>query len=133
LKRNYPKNVVYFAHSMSGFLWNPANISINKNDTIETIFKKSVNKYVVITDDPGEAKKLIEFNGDKNLSISNFKKMVQQANVYITNNYSQIYNKPEFSFSYGWSGEALVDLLTSNKDYQFLVHPKMSYISSDLL
>jgi len=133
LKRHYPKNIAYFLHSMSGFLWNPNNISLAATDTVSDIFKKVGNKYVVIMDDPSEAKRLVESNGSREFSIDNFKKMAQQASVFVTNDYSQIYNKPEFAFSYGWSGEAVVDLLASNKNYKFLVHPKLSHISSDLI
>lgn len=133
LNRRYPHNIVYFVHSMTGFLWNPQNIAINEKDSISNIFKKASHKYVVIMDDPVEAKKLVEAEGGNDLSIDNFKKLIQNTDVYITNNYSQIYKKSDFAFSYSWSGEAVVDLLAANKQYQFLVHPRLSYITSDLL
>ncbi len=141
-KLKYPHNVIYFAHSLSGFLWNPKNITLSSGDSIATIFKKANKKYVAMLDDPIEMEVLMEANFIKKtqqenrkegITISNFKKMIQDANVYVANDYSQIFNKPEFTFSYGWIGEALVDLGKSNKDYQFLIHPKLSYISSDLI
>jgi len=134
LSKHYPHNVVYFVHAMTGFLWNPENIKINENDSIVSIFKKANGKLVVLMDDPVEAKKLVTSaeNGDQ-LTIANFNRVIQDANVYVTNNYSQIYKKPNFAFSYSWSGEAVIDLMAANKEYKFLVHPKLSYVTSDLL
>lgn len=133
LSMHYPRNIVYFMHAMSGFLWNPDNISISEQDTIQSIFKKATNKLVVMMDDPVEVKRLVEADGASGLTPENFENIAQRANVYITNNYSQIYKKTAFSFSYSWSGEAVIDIMAANKKYQFLVHPKLSYISSDLL
>jgi len=137
-KAHYPHNVVYFLHSLTGFLWNPKNILLTDQDSVASIFKKARNNYVVLIDDPVEANQLIreglpKQNSNDHMSILTFKSAMQSANVYITNNYNQIYKKPEFAFSFSWSGEAMVDLMESNKNYQFLVHPKLSYISSDLL
>lgn len=138
-KRKYPNNMVYFIHAMTGFLWNPKNISLSSSDSLISIFNKATNNHVVIIDDSVEAKKLIESSlleqsKDKDiLNVTNFKRLIQNADVYITNNYSQIYKKPKFAFSFTWSGEAVVDIMESNKKYEFLIHPKLSYISSDLL
>ena len=138
----YPHNVVYFLHSLTGFLWNPKNILLSSNDSIISIFNKAKQKYVVFIDDPVEANKLIEASLNDShqhspsndvLSISNFKKMIQESRVYITNTYSQIYNKPDFAFSFSWSGEMAINQMKSNKGYKFLIHPKLSYISTDLI
>lgn len=141
MDRHYPPNVLYFVHSVRGFLWNPANISISPTDSILSIFSKAKNKYVVIMDDPFEVQKLIEqsvsgdnyFPRDSALSKKNFRRVIQDSIVYITNNYSQIYKKQNFAFSFSWSGEAVFDLVESQEKYQFLIHPKISYISSDLI
>jgi ABC-type thiamine transport system substrate-binding protein len=134
----YPHNIVYYIHSMTGFLWNPENIKLSGNDSLSAIFNKASNNFVVIIDDPIEAKKLLESslakksNGEA-LTLQNFKELIQNSEVYITNNYSQIYKKSKFAFSFTWSGEAIVDIMESHKKYEFLIHPKLSYISSDLL
>lgn len=138
---NYPKNIVYFIHALTGFLWNPKNISLSRTDTILEMFKKSNNKLVVIIDDPVESMKLIEaglFNHQSVpissiLTSGNFRKMVQNTKVYITNNYGQIYKKSNFAFSFGWSGAAVNDLIESKEHYEFLIHPKLSYVTSDLI
>ena len=153
IKKHYhdekmPSNVVYFIHSLTVFLWNPALVQLNESDTIFSIFKKADNNIVVIIDDPIEAANLIGHGLDENKSNSytltknphytyltkeNFMKIADRTKVYITNDYSQIYLKPTFAFSFTWSGEAMVDLSKSGKNYNFLIHPKLSYISSDLL
>lgn len=142
LQKNYPENVAYFTHSLTGFLWNPENIYISSNDSIDSIFKKAKNNNVVIIDDPEEFKKLIGVNLASNrskfpqnnaLTIESFKKITNNSNVYITNNYYNIYLQPRFAFSFSWSGEALLALMNSGRDYQFLIHPKLSYISTDLI
>ena len=139
--KEYPHNVVYFLQGLTGFLWNPDNLTLTQNDTITSIFNKARDKFVVIIDDPVEAWKLIEagFNDHSreihfnDFTIKNFNNLIQNSNVYIANNYRKIYKKSEFAFSFSWSGESVVSALESNKHYQFLVHPKFSYISSDLL
>ena len=96
---------------------------------------------MVIIDDPVEAWKLTEAGLDdqskgisfNNLTRKNFNLLIQNSTVYIVNNYSKIFNKTDFAFSFVWSGESVVDILESNKNYEFLIHPKLSYISSDLL
>ncbi len=41
LHSDFTPNVVYFLHSLTGFLWNPNVIDIYKNDSIFEIFKKA--------------------------------------------------------------------------------------------
>lgn len=148
-QHHFPSNVTFFAHALTGFLWNPHVIDLTSNDSVYTMFKKAKNKLVVIIDDPVEARKLISLGyyealyGDEKyrnfkddlvpLTKGNFKKLVQDSSVYITNNYNRIYGSQSFAFSFTWSGEAVVDLKGSKENYQFLVHPKLSYVSSDLL
>jgi hypothetical protein len=146
LKNKLPSNIVYFIHSLTGFLWNPLQVKLDESDTIYSMFSKAGDNTVVIIDDPVEAAKLVSLglsNGknklvpteltENYLTKANFLHIVGKSRVYITNDYSQIYLKPDFAFSYTWSGEAMVDLQKSGKDYEFLIHPKLSYISSDLL
>ncbi len=135
---HYPNNVVYFVHSLTGFLWNPMAINISERDSVNDIFKKAANKYVIIIDDPTEVNKLI--NAGSNLRTNNyslnktaFGQLVSRSVVYISNDYSKIYEKPEFAFSFTWSGEAFTDLSESKKKFKFLIHPNLSYVSSDLL
>lgn len=140
-EKKYPHNVVYFFQALTGFVWNPANITLNNTDTVTSIFNKAGKKYVVIIDDPVEAWKLIEAHlkehsktvSFNDLTIENFKKTIQHTHAYIANNYSQIYKNPGFAFSFNWSGVSIIDITKSNKDYPFLIHPKFSSVTSDLL
>ncbi len=138
IKKNYlnsqfPPNVVYFFHSLTGFLYNPNVISISGQDSISAIFQKSNDNLVVIVDDPLESRKLINSENDDSMFAENFRKISQQAKVYIGNGSINIYKSPKFSFAYIWSGEALQKISGDMKEYKFLIHPDFSYLSSDLL
>lgn len=140
-KQKYPHNVAYFHHLLIGFLWNSSNIKLSKNDSINSIFSKAKNKYVVLVDDPVDAMKLIETslgfkgNAPRNyLSASNLKKMIQDTHIYIANNNNPALKHPNFAFSYRWIGPAVSELIQSeHSNYKFLVHPKLSHISSTLI
>lgn len=145
-KSHFPPNVVYFSHTLSGFLWNPAVMSIDENDSISSIFKKAGINLVAIIDDPAEIRMLTSLELGKNISdkissqqqtssltISNFNNLVQLSKVYITNDFTEIFKKPNFAFAFTWSGVATYESSLSNKPYDFLVHPKLSYVSSDFL
>ncbi len=146
LASHFPNNVIYFVHSISGFLWNPELIDLSEKDQIRTIFKKSKNNIVVLVNDPIEIWNLINKANDQNntpwlkkydetlpLSMENFLNVVQNKNVYLTNNYNQTYDQPNFAFSFGWIGDAITYMNQSHKKYKFLLHPDLSYISADLL
>lgn len=146
---HFPSNIVFFMHSLTGFLWNSEVITLSSNDSIYTMFEKAKNKLVVIIDDPVEARKLIslgyyeaKYGNSKYalfkdkllpLTLDNFKQLAQKSNVYITNDYNELYKNKDFAFSFTWSGEAIVDLKKAKENYKFLIHPKLSYVSSDLL
>jgi hypothetical protein len=73
LKANYPRNVIYFAHSISGFLLNPKTIKLSGNESLETIFNKANGKKIVLMDDSAEINKLLNMANDNhagNLSIN---------------------------------------------------------------
>jgi hypothetical protein len=142
IKERFPYNILYFTHALTGFLWNPNIINISSNDSIFDIFKKAGSNLVVIIDDPVEAGNLIKLglgkaaNGKNILDVmnmKNIKKISQESNVYITNNFNNLYDNKSFAFSFTWSGEAIVDKNLSQKNYNFLIHPELSYISSDLI
>lgn len=140
LESHFPPNVVYFMHALTGFLWNPDVINIVENDSVFDIFKKAGSNIVVMMDDPLEEAKLLNLNFHQNqqnspneLNEKNFRALTQNAKVYITNNYNQISQKPNFAFAFTWSGEALMNMKTNNKKLNFFIHPKFSYTTSDLL
>lgn len=137
LRRHYPNNVIFFMHSLSGFLWNPKVIELKKEDEIKTIYKKANDNIVVMINDPLEIwnliKKSYDHHNNAQLNLNNFKNLIQQANVYLANNYNQMYDKDNFAFAFGWSGDAIVYMKQAKKNYQFLIHPKLSYISTDLM
>jgi hypothetical protein len=53
--------------------------------------------------------------------------------VYIGNGFNQVYQSSDFSFAFVWSGDGIQHIKDINKKLKFLIHPKLSYISSDLL
>lgn len=140
LASHFPPNVIYFMHSLSGFLWNPSVINLNKNDTIEEIFKKANNNIVILMDDPVEISNLIRttissqtYQYKSIINLPNFKNLIQNSSVYIANNYNQIYDQHNFAFAFGWTGDTIAYMKQAHKEFEFLIHPKLSYISSDLL
>jgi spermidine/putrescine-binding protein len=141
IEDNLPPNIVYFEHSLTGFLWNPKKINLTPTDSISAIFHKADNNITILLDDPIEINNLLKkstlANISKNevyLSESSFKSLLQNANVYIANGYNNIYNNPNFAFAYSWSGDAILMLQqNAKKSYRFLVHPKLSYITIDML
>lgn len=142
IESSYPSNVVYFMHSLTGFLWNPKVINLNSSDTVQDIFRKAGKNIVVMIDDPAEIQNLIH-NTYKSqhgtdyqktdLTTETFKKLVQDATVYVVNNYNQVYDQKSFAFAYGWTGDAIVYMKQTNKEFKFLIQPQLSYITTDLL
>ena len=146
MKEKLPHNVVYFLHSLTGFLYNKNLISINTKDSVKQIFAKAGNNIVVMIDDPVEANFLISLllHNSQTLSMKkanqftlswdNFKKIIQSSNVIITNVLDHIIKLPNFAFAYQWSGDAVLEMQKQhNSKMKFLVHPKLSYVSTDLL
>ena len=139
LEYQFPHNIVFFAHALTGFLYNKNNIALSAEDSILAIFKKAADHLVIVIDDPVEAKKLVHLgyrNSDlenNEFTVDTFKKLVQSARIYIGNGFSRIYQDSQFAFSFAWSGEAIHRLNGLGPKFKFLVHPQLSYISSDLL
>jgi hypothetical protein len=145
---HYAHNVVYFDHSLSGFLYNPNIIPSLPQDTIEEMFKKSQGKYVVMIDDPIEAdfllnlaskeakKSLSPFIESKFLGSLNsnfFSQLYRGTNFIITNTPERIVTKSNFSFAFQWSGDSLEMLRNAHGKLKLYIHPNFSYVSSDLL
>lgn len=132
---HYANNVVYFSHSIMGFLWNPSLMHLSEQDDMHSVFTKAKNNRVVLIDDPTEVRNMIRLGDNKQvqLNLKNLKAMLQSAQVTLANDYNKIYESPNFAFSYTWSGDAVLDIQKSGKPYQFLIHPKTSFICTDLL
>jgi hypothetical protein len=145
LKNHFPHNIVYFEHALTGFLYNPGVIKIRPEDSIYEVFRNAKNNIVIMIDDPVEANFLISLLESKNerfsmkkadktaLSWSNFKKIIQHSHVVITNSLEHISQLPSFAFAFQWSGDAIELLKKSDGRLKFLVHPTLSYVSTDLL
>lgn len=144
LSSKYPPNIVYFEHSLTGFLWNPELIHIASNDSIADIFHKADNNPVILVDDPVEAAKLLSMNASKDGSpinigssyfdLDNFKKLIQNSDVYITNqDDSSLIQEQKFAFAFYWSGDAILIMKQSQGKVHFFIHPKLSYVTTDLL
>lgn len=137
----YPSNVVYFSHSLMGFLWNPDVVNLSETDDMLTVFKKAGKNRTILIDDPIEIKNMINLSSNDHennhqslpLNLETLKKLVQASRVSLTSDYNKIYESPDFAFSYVWSGDAVINTQKAGKPYQFLMHPKTSFICTDLL
>ena len=133
--------------SLSGFFYNPDVVNLKRTDSIQEIFKKADKKVVILMDDPVEIWNLINrgfndkvftwnshYSNSLPLSLTNYKRLALHSNVYISNNLNKLYNSQLFAFSFMWTGDAIIDLeRTGISKMKFLVHPKLSYISTDLI
>lgn len=145
IKAQYQKsklspNVVFLEHSIIAFLYNPEVVNLSSTDDLATIFAKAKSNILVVTDDPVEVQSLMQFgmpgkNGpiDYKKAINYFKKTTQNNKLYITNDYSKIAASSNFAFAYSWASEAIHTLTDINKNYKILIHPQLSFISTDLL
>lgn len=134
-QKKYPKNVLFFIHSLTGFLWNPKTVSISRDDTVEIIFEKASGKLIVLLDDALEVNTLL-FEKDKNevLRDQRIVDLLQSRNVFFTNEFQTILSKENFAFAYSWSGDAIAHKNRSElKHLRFLVHPALSHVSTDLI
>ncbi len=134
--RDYPSNVVYFAISVPGFIWNPDTVNISKDDGIEQMFLKAQNNTVILKNSRAAILKLIGNNYDMSPTAlaDRFKKIIAIANVYITNSYNKLYDRNNFAFAFQNSGDAIAIIKKSkNKKLHFLIHPKYSYLTYDVL
>lgn len=141
----YSSNIAYFLHALSGFLYNPNVVQLSANDSVEKIFQKANNNIIILMDDTAEVETLIMLFMDekygkanltrKELQVNNksFNNIFSNKRLYITNNYNRLYLKSDFAMAFIWSGQAIYNLTRSKRNFKFLVHPKLSYISSDLV
>lgn len=146
--RNLPHNVVFFVHSLTGFLYKPSNAKLSRQDGVFDMFKKAKDKIVVMLDDPIEADFLLSLGLNTShqskanlfkkldivpLTVQNFKRLYKGTNFIITNLPERIVTKKDFAFAFQWSGDAIEIMKNNPGQLKFYIHPKLSYISSDLL
>lgn len=139
INSHFPHNVVYFAHSLTGFIWNPDIVQLTRDDTVQSAFNKAKTNKVILLDDPVEVNMLLtgainnNFNDPNNkISLENLKKLTLEARIYISNEINKIYGQKDFAFAYQWSDLAFVTDKNIQK-YRFLINEHLSYVSSDLL
>lgn len=143
LSSHYPNNVVYFAHALTGFLWNKQVIQLSATDAAASIFEKAGNHAVVMIDDPAEVRKFLEdgYNHGQVLNVdqtadyfNHMEKITKGTRIYFSNDFLEMNNSKNIAFIYAWSGEAMYLLhQRNNSEFSFLLHPKLSHITSDLL
>ncbi len=133
---HYPHNVVYFALSLSGFVWDSAVIQLSTGDSIVEMFEKAKNNIVVLNNSRPGLWNLIdnERKVSPQLIAQVFGKVVQNADIYIADGYNELYNQKEFAFAFQRSGEAVsIIKATKNKTLDFIMHPIYSYVSPDMM
>ncbi len=141
IKRNYdqakyPHNITYFLISFNGFLYNPNTISLSKKDTINQIFEKANSKIVILSEEPIYVFNLLNLNINQvtpDQAFSQFAALTKNSKIIVTNTISDAYGDPQFAFAYTWPGIAIYAIETKYKNYRFMIHPKFSLVSADLL
>jgi len=136
LSRNYPDNIVYFTLFVTGFIWNPDIIKLSASDSNWSMFKKAKNNIVILSESRTAIWSLI--NSDQkaplNLLADVFGKVIQNADIYVVDGSSKLYDKSSFAFALQRSSEAVEIIEASkNKALTFFIHPKYSFISPDLI
>ncbi len=133
---NYPHNITYFLISVNGFLYNPNTISLSKKDTISQVFEKAKSKIVILSEEPIYVFSLLNLNVDKtspHKAFSKFSALTKGSKIIVTNTISNAYSDPQFAFAYTWPGISIYAIETKYKNFRFLIHPKFSLVSADLL
>jgi hypothetical protein len=128
IRDKYPKNVVYFLHSVTGLLWNPTNFKLNSKKDFYSIPSKDKSKYFIIIDDPIETRLISD-----NFTKKDFIKLLKLENTYITNDLEPFYDREDFAAAYLWSGDLLKVAMKSKKKLIFTTDQSYSFISSDLI
>ncbi|WGL61175.1 hypothetical protein QEJ31_06140 [Pigmentibacter sp. JX0631] len=134
-KKNFPQNIGIFSVSYTGFLYDQNNFNLDTNDEIEDIFRKAEGKVISILDDHIESLNLLQnLNTKKEINsvVNSFSNLLNNKTVFITNYNDKIVKNKNFAFSFTWMGEALYRIKKYN-DYKFYIHPKMNYLSVDLI
>ena len=135
-KQIYSENTAVFSLGTTGFLYNSKEIEILKSDNMRDIISKVKNKrFSFLIDDPFESFKLII--NDKNISnvdidVKEFRNLIDGSYFVAANDILKIVEDKDFIFSYSWIGESY-QVININSKLNFMVHPKLSYISADLI
>lgn len=141
-KKEFPHNVVYYAHALTGFLWNKSLITINPTDSFQKIFSQPDNHTVAVIDDPLEIKLLIDSGlfQNKNTSIdksisafNHIETLFNNSKIIPINNYRQLSTQKDIAIIFTWSGEAIEGAINHSDNWEFTINQNLSQISSDLL
>lgn len=138
-KSRLEPNAAIFLLSLTGFLWNKDNISIGPKDTIHDLFSKGKPGLVALIDDYAElvallrAAKLIPAKDPLPADVVKALRSIRGRNRFlITNTLDNIVTKSDFVFGYAWHGNAF-EFLRGRENLAFLMHPRLSYVSLDLV
>ena len=134
-EQKFSSNVGIFALSITGFLYDPMKIKITKDQDLKSILKNARNKKIALIDDPFESLKLMSFEkkiANVNDGLNEFRQLVDGTHFIITNDTLKIIEDKDFAMAYSWVGVAF-KRITKKPELKFIVHPKLSYISADLI
>lgn len=132
LEEGYPRNTLYFMFAETVFLWDADKISLYHSDSIEEMFRKAGEKKAVIIDNYIEVLTLL-LNESKHDFFSEFKRILGDASLIISNNLGEVVEDDDFAIGYLWSGEAIAKMSSSRKNLKMMVHPSLSHITKDLI
>ncbi len=140
-EKKFPPNVVYYAHALTGFLWNKPLVSINQNTSFQEIFSQSKGHTIALIDDPLEVKILLDTKGAHNTqsiddsihTFDNIETLLNNTKIIPINNYRQLSDHKDLALIFTWSGEAIRDVINNSNAWEFTINQNLSQISSDLL
>ncbi|WP_148696202.1 hypothetical protein [Silvanigrella aquatica] len=131
----YTKNVAIYSLGITGFIYNPLHIHIDRNDEVKNIFQNAKDKKIAVIDDPIESLHLISQsteNGNDFEVEKNFNNLIKGTKYLITNDTIKIVKDKNFAFAYSWVGTSL-KRMSENPHLKFTSIPKLSYISADFI
>jgi len=98
---------------------------------LEEMLNLANNKTVVILDDPMEGMQILDSLNYFNKSLQ--KKDNSKAKIIISNDMEHLVAAKDFSFAYHWSGGAIQHIRKSPNKLNFMIHPKLSQVTADLV
>lgn len=131
--KKLPNNAGVFSIEAAGFLYDPLNIKINKNDSLKDILKQAKGKKIILIDNPIESMKFISPNYKYPSDvIKKFKELFEGIEIIISNDNANFLNDKDIVLVHTWMGNAYRQI-KKNPHLKFVHHPSISYIGADLI
>ncbi len=116
--------------AFTGFMWNKKNMNISEGLSLESMLNQANDKIVVILDDAIEGLQILD--NLKFFQTSQGKGKLK-AKVVIANDMENLVKQDSFGFAYHWHGGSIDAINKTPGEFGFMVHPKLSHVTADLL